>query len=579
MPEPKDVVAEILSAFEESRNSLTNRRDAFMQMWRNYKQVYESDDEEQFLNNVFSTITFETIETFRPYLTQIPPDLTVLPKPGAPSMDAAEAAKRVEDWQRFQWYAQGMDKKRKLLVFYMLLYGLGVVYRFYRKESREVEEKEFSQDGRVRMVKRTLDIYDDPDCEIVDIVNDFFPDPYGRSIPECNYIIYRRIMKKDQLVDLSKGDDPWYTNLPEIEELGSLYDDYFSTQDRSAFDRYSDCKEILDIAKQNLVETLEYWEDDRLVIVANRSHLLRDTDNPYYRIRKKPFLICEDYDVPHELWPVGEGEILMKIQHELNFTKRARLDFTKRKLKPGFFTPSGSGVDMAGYYNEEGYTIETPFPDAIKPIPLPDAIEGVSLQNELELKSDGENATAATPLMKGALQRGMNTATEGRIQQGNVMSRANYKVDNFSEFLKQWMEWNVALAAQYYPAERWFRVRTEYGFDVRRLPYEDLVRGLDFEVASASSLPMTRDDKLMMADVLFSRFYPIPEIDKQKLLSIVMRLMDVPDRQGLMKTPEVLAMEQQGAMQAAQAQQDAAINTDIAKQVLASGVFGRGGEE
>ncbi len=578
MSDKSHLISKVTEAFYESRESMANRRDAFLRMWRNYKQVYESDDEAMFTNNVFSTMTLETVETFRPYLSQIPPDMTVLPKPGLPDVASLEAAKRVENWQRSQWYCQQMDKKRKSVSFFGLLYGMGIAYHFYRKEDRDLSRKVFNPDGTVTIKTEKSTVYDDPDIEVVDILNDFFPDPYGRSVEECNYIVYRRIIRKDEMIARSKGEDPWYTNTPAVDDLGALYDDYDDGASRNDLDRFGDAKEIQEIAKQNLVETLEYWEDDRLIIVANRSHVLRDSENPYWRAKKKPFSVFEDYDNPHEFWAVGEGEILLKPQHELNWLKRSRVDFTKRKLRPGFFTPTGSGVDMAGYYSEEGYTIETPMPDAIRPIQFPDAIEGLSFQAEQDLKLDGENATGATPLMKGNIQVGMNTATEGRIQQGNAMSRANYKADNMNEFLKSWMEWNVALAAQYYEAERLFRVKTEYGFEVHRLLYEDLVRGMDYEIASASSLPLTRDDKLMMADVMFSRFYQLPEIDKHQLLTVVMRLMDIPNRQGLLKPREVIMQEQAGAMAAAQQQQADLQNQELLRGIMDKGLFG-GGEE
>lgn len=561
----EDPVKRVLECFQEAWSATTNRRDGFMDFYRNYRQMYESDDEEQFLNNVFSTITLETIETFRPYLTSIPPDISVLP---SDDMQNADAAKRVEEWQRYQWYCQGMDTKRKKIVFFMLLYGTAVLYHYYRLESEKLPTKFFNPNGSVEIKGVETSLYDDPDCEVVDIINDFLPDPFGKSVATCNYIIYRRYMHINELKRLSKGDEPWFTETPSVDEIGQMYEDFYTGTDRNAFDRYGDDKEIATAAKRNMVEVLEYWEDDRLVIVANRDHLLRDSKNPYYRIKKKPFSVFYDVDNPHEIWGIGEGEILAKGQHELNFIKRARQDIVKRLLKPGFIAPTGSGFDPAGYYREEGLTIETALPDMIKPLPLPTDYEQIGLQSEMELKSDQENATAATPLFKGAMRQASETATAGRIQQSNVLSRANYKVDNFSDGIKQWMEWNVGLASIYYPEYKKFRVRTQHGFNIGMVHYQDFLRGLTYEIASASAHPTTRDDRLMQADMLFTRFMQNPFVRQDQLIQIVMKLMDVPYQDRLLKTQQEVQADQQQALAASQEQQTRMENNEIAKQML-----------
>ncbi|MDO1767767.1 hypothetical protein Q2354_28065, partial [Escherichia coli] len=45
---------------------------------------------------------------------------------------------------------------------------------------------------------------------------------------------------------------------------------------------------------KNQVEILEYWEQDRLIVIANRSVVLRDTPNPFNH-KQIPFVELDDY--------------------------------------------------------------------------------------------------------------------------------------------------------------------------------------------------------------------------------------------------------------------------------------------
>ncbi len=563
-------VSKVIDSFKEGWDATINRREAFLDFYNNYRQVYSTDEEARFLNNVFSTLTYETVETFRPYLTQYPPDLGVVPREEGDT----EGAKRLEEWQRYQWYCQNMERKQKSLAWYILVYGTGLLYHFYRLESAKVPLRirdPFT--GEVTLKDKMVRVYDDPDCQVIDIVNDFVPDPFGRTLQDCNYIIIRRYIHKNDVKRMSQGEDPWFQNEVSAKELGDLYDDRTWKYQQELFDRYRDSQELLSAAKRNMVEVMEYWEEDRVVVVANREFLLRDSKNPHYMLsamRRRPFTLFRDIDNPHELWGIGEAEIVCKGQHELNSIKRMRIDAAKRILRQGWVAPLNSGFDPSGFYESDSdYVVESNMSEFLKPI-NPPQLELAGLQSESDIKLDQENATGAGPLFKSGVAQRTATATGDRIGQANIMSRANYKLDNFNEGFKSWMEINAALAAQYYPEERSFRVLNDKGFQVKDILYVDLVSGVDYEIASASSKPLTKEDRMMQADILMARYNQDPFVRQRELREVVMQLSETPYRDKLLKTEEEVAAEQQQAMQQAQQMQQAQMEQQATTMALES---------
>ena len=98
--------------------------------------------------------------------------------------------------------------------------------------------------------------YDDPDCEVMDIVYDFFPDDFGRDIDGCRSIVYRRLITKEELLAGSEGDDPWYNNKPDAYRLNLLLENGLLSQEKyseALYDLYNDPGE-----RKNLINNPEY---------------------------------------------------------------------------------------------------------------------------------------------------------------------------------------------------------------------------------------------------------------------------------------------------------------------------------
>jgi len=559
----------VLDAYQDNYSHLSNRRDAFLLFHHNFRQMYEDDQAERFTNNLFDPVTFETVQVLRAFVGLRPPNIRLTPTRINPV--AIDAAGRLNEWMKYQWYVQDMLGKRDLLSFYVFLYGTGGLYHFYRKETTKRRFKTFKKDGSVEWSQpKTYTDYDDPDCEVMDIVYDFFPDDFGRDIDGCRSIVYRRLITKEELLAGSEGDDPWYNNKPDAYRLNMLLENgYDEDRKREMFDRYQDSHDIYNTVEKGVVETLEYWTDDELIIVANREFVLRRRgENPYHVLQRKPFTLFRDEVTPHELWGIGEGEILLKGQHELNTLLRARIDAVKRHLRSPYFAPIGSGIDLGSVYSEDRLVVEVPHSgqNAIQPFVLPD-LSKAGIPDEADVRARLEGATGIGPAFKG-MPYGVETATESNNLQTNTMNRALFKIQNFDKGYRSWIEKNIALATQFYPAMREFRMIDDDGRPMSAetyINYADFQTGIDVEIESATSKPVTAEQKNLQAQMLKATYGQDPAVRQRALTQRAMELQEVPRMRELLKTEEEIQAEMQAQMQAAMNAQDAQLEGELAK--------------
>lgn len=557
MEEALELVCE---SFVHNRDATSNRREAFKLYYRNFRQIYDDEEDGQFTNNYFDPITMETVATYRPFICSRPPNLKHRPR----EVNDIAAADRIRSWQDYQWYCQRMREKRQQLSWFTAVFGTGVLYHFYRKETERQKYKIFANE-KVEWKEREVNKYDDPDCEVVDVVNDWFPDDYGTTVDLCRNIVHRQYVHIDEIKRLQEGRDPWLTESVSTDEILKCTSSSDYTDKRYNWERYGDSK-LQDLLKLGIVELLNYWENDRLVIVANRMFVLRDTPNPYH-VKKKPYTVFVDEDNPAEIWGIGEAEILVKTQHVLNTVGRMHIDAAKRQLRQIFIAPTGSNLDPGALYDEENYVAETPFARDVNPLPPP-VMANAGLPTVAEIRYSADRATGFTPLFKGMSGQGADTATEKRLEQGNMMARAFYKLGQFDQGFASWMTWNVGLALQYYPETKYFRIVNKSGVEWKQLNYQDLLAGVDVEIESRSSQPISIDEKTLQADSLLAVYSQNQFIKQRELTQMTLELKEIPDYERLLKTEQEVQQEMAEQMQAAQQQQEDLYEKELSKEIM-----------
>lgn len=231
----------------------------------------------------------------------------------------------VQDLLTYQWIRLGMRTKMYDYIKDSLMYSKGymkVTWNFQTK-TKTYMQPIVGKDDKITFEKQEKSAveYDDPVCEVVDPY-DIYVDPDATCLEDAEYLIHRKT------VPLSKiKENPNYTNTDKIKYTDQTKDKYFDD-----LNRFSDNTPPPDSNKE-LIELLEYWEQDRLVVVANRRVVLRDTPNPYDH-KQIPFVELDDYRDPHKYYGQSELSVIDPLQREINAIRNQRRDYDNLALNP-----------------------------------------------------------------------------------------------------------------------------------------------------------------------------------------------------------------------------------------------------
>ena len=294
-------------------HSLTWRQ-PFKEKWDRFYKMYRSyldDTNYPWQSNVWVPYSFSTVETLAPRMVARRPQIDVMPREAADEEYAEIQSKLID----FEWEAMNADDIMEDAVKSQLMYGTAIIKVFWKTETAEVVKKEpvdetFPELGIVEEeVEETT--FDGPEIELIDLY-DFFWDPRAIDIESSRWVAHRMYRGLDHLKELQK--QGVYKNISLLENAAIVSDDDQKAQRRGVLGvAVPDSLEANEEGKQ-MIELIEYWENDRVVTVANRSIVVRDEPNPY-RHGKKPFVRIVDQSVPHEFLGIGELEPIETLQY------------------------------------------------------------------------------------------------------------------------------------------------------------------------------------------------------------------------------------------------------------------------
>lgn len=273
-------------------------------------------------SKLFIPWSFTVVETIIPKVFARDPKWRAI----AQSPDFPEDGPRVvNDLLTYQWKHMGMRLKMYDYIKDSLMYSKGyakIGWKFKTKTTTYMEPQVGKDDEiTFKEVKKNDVEHDDPTCDIVDPM-DIYVDPDATSLDDAAYIIHRKTATLDELKD-----NPNYKNVDKIESK------QYADQYMDKLSRYRNSTPEKDKHK-DLVEILEYWgADDKLVVVANRSVVLRNTPNPYNH-KKIPFVELDDYRDPHRYYGQSELSVIDPLQREINAIRNQRRDYDNLALNP-----------------------------------------------------------------------------------------------------------------------------------------------------------------------------------------------------------------------------------------------------
>lgn len=353
-------------------------------------------------------LIFGLIETIVPRLVAADPRMTLLPPKRGREADV-ESVKVLLERQQSQ-----MDYRLKLQDVGKsgLMYGLGVMKTYWRKEyrmRRELQKATLPEEGNEWMQTQPASqlVYDDPDCEAVDIW-DFFWDPFGHDMRTVRYVIHRTWRSKQYCLDMAQS-GRWRADLS-AEDLQGAPDKYTQAwADRMVRQGFGQ----RDVASGDIQEVWEYHDGQKVCTLVNRSIPVQEGGNPNWH-GEMPFQIYRPTSNLHQFVGKGEIEPVQDLSAEMDTLRTQRRDAATFALQRPYAFTEGL-VDPADLKVGPGIAIPVNGnpKDLLFPLPIED-LPASAYQESAEIKNDFDYTSGISDPVVGA-NSGQGTATEAQM--------------------------------------------------------------------------------------------------------------------------------------------------------------------
>lgn len=404
-----------------------------------------------------------------------------------------------------------------------------------------------------KKVKKSNVEHDDPKIDIVDPM-DIYVDPDATSLDDAAYVIHRKTVPLEELKENSN-----YKNVDKIKQ-----NDY-ADQYLDKLSRYRDAVPPKDKHK-DLVEVLEYWSaDDKLIVIANRGIVLRDTPNPYNH-KKIPFVELDDYRDPHRYYGQSELSVIDPLQREINAIRNQRRDYDNLALNPVIRMVPGVLRNPNSAVMAPGNVWMVTDLQSMDVFALPQ-LQGSSTEIEMQTMNDIQRTVAIDEIGIGLLpdnpQR--RSATEVVTAQTMAGKRFAMKIALLEEAVKKIGQMVFDLNQQFLDQERIIQIVGERGAtEWVKLSPKDIQGQYFINVEAGSMLPQdevaARQEAMQLLQYITPIVGPVLQTNPKvamPIIRMVVETFELPGRQEILdELNEALgvAAEAQAAQQQQQAQ-------------------------
>lgn len=434
---------------------------------------------------------------------------------------AKDGPRTVGDLLTYQWIHAGMRLKMYDYIKDSLMYAKGyvkVTWKFQTK-THTFMEPVVGKDDEItfkEVVKSKIE-HDDPDIQVID-PTDIYVDP--DALPgDVKYLIHRKTVELSVLKD-----NPNYKNVDKIKE--AEYADQYSDK----MSRYRNSVPPKDKHK-DLVEILEYWEDDRLIVVANRQVVLRDSPNPYNH-KEIPFVELDDYRDPHRYYGQSELSVIDPLQREINAIRNQRRDYDNLALNPVIRMVPGVLRNPNSAVMAPGSVWMVSDLNSMDVFELPQ-LQGTATDIELQTANDIKRAVAIDEIGIGLLpdnpQR--RSATEVVTSQTMAGKRFSMKIALLEEAVKKIGKLVFALDQQFLDRERIIQIVGERGANEWvKLSPEDIRGDYFIDIEAGSMLPKdeiaARKEAVELLQYITPIIAPIIQTNPGVIMPVIRMVLD-----------------------------------------------------
>lgn len=565
----KDTQKLVTDRFDRARNfRVTNQDPIWERSYNNWKGDLDST-QYPWRSKLFIPWSFTVVETIIPKVFARDPKWRAVnrgePEPQNPEEPVQQGNLRISTPDQatvvgklltYQWQRMGMRVKMYDYIKDSLMFSKGfakVTWNFQTKTNTYMEPVVGKDDEiTFKETKKSKIEHDDPKVEIVDPF-DIYVDPDATCLEDASYLIHRRISTMAELKD-----NPNYKNVDKIQK-DSDTDPY--TDKQSRFDDSIPPKD----KHKDQVEILEYWERDRLIVVANRSVVLRDTPNPYNH-KKIPFVELDDYRDPHKFYGQSELSVIDPLQREINAIRNQRRDYDNLALNPVIRMVPGALRNPNSAVMAPGNVWMVSDLNSMDVFQLPQ-LQGTASDIEERTARDIKMSVAIDEIGIGLLpdnpQR--RSATEVVTAQSMAGKRFAIKIALLEEAVKQIGQLVFALNQQFLDEERVIQIVGERGAqEWIKLSPEDVRGDFFIDIETGSMLPKdeiaARQEAVQLLQYITPIIGPVIQSNPGVVLPILRMVLDtfeLPGKQDILDelNSALGVAAQQQAAQAAQAQQ------------------------
>jgi hypothetical protein len=520
------------SRHHEARDSRRPKEELWQEcyeIWRAYRE--ERDDDK---SNLFIPYLYGLVETVVPRITDTifakKPYLKPMPK----EPQDIEGAEANEVLMEYQFKKSRFEEKVKQWIKQTAIYGTGFVKIYWDRDvaTKTVREKRFFDDpldliakaneiglsniSSFKEVEKEIVKYEGANIEVLDVF-DVYVDPYAESIEDARYVTHETLRPKEYVKQRIKSGvynevdmDDW----EDIEESAGADDSSkFSVLQRQ--EHIQMANEPND--EEGMIKILEYWEDNRVITVANESIVLRDKENPFNH-KKIPIVEAVDTKSIKELYGIGEIEPNRYLQAELNTNRNQRIENVKFAINNSYFYDQ-TAIDEEDFVDAPNAKIpvrnrgQRSLNDIIYPVPKKGISRSAYTEEEV-IKRDMQETTGVTQYVRGIQPSGSATATEITSLQKEANYRFKQKIRNIATALEKVGEMWIALNQQFVTEQQYIRIAgdraqnlnfmqpqtygdtqmNKTGFEFLQVAPEDIAGEYDIEVASTALEPLANKE-------------------------------------------------------------------------------------
>ena len=520
-------------------------RNPFKEKWDRFYNMYRShlnDTAYPWQSNIWVPYSFSTVETLAPRMLANRPQIDVMPREAADEQYADIQSKLID----FEWEAMNADDIMEGAVKSQLMYGTAIVKVYWKTDKAQVVKKEqvdetFPELGTVEEeVEET--IFDGPEIELVDLY-DFFWDPRAIDMESARWVAHRTYQTFDHLEELQK--QGVYKNVALLKDATLVSGDDEKASRRGTLGVAMPDELASKNEGKNVIELIEYWEDEKVITVANRGIVIRDEANPY-RHGKKPFVRIVDQSVPHEFLGIGELEPIETLQYELNDRRNQRMDNITLVLNRMWKVKNGANVDEDELVSDAGGVVHTDDMAGIEALQMPD-VTSSSYNEETLIKGDIQQTTGVSDFTRGVGSEslGNDTATGISLIQEAGNARFKLKIRNLEAGIEEIGRMMVSLNEQFLTEEKSIRVLGDEGIEWTTIKPDDMRGNFDVMVQSGSTLPSNEAVERKQTMEMFQIFAGDPEVDQRELKRMVLDTFGIKNIDKLLTPPAGVGPQEQ----------------------------------